>query len=281
MYFILFSDIFDCQIEEPNVVVSESSTVQDVPIVESTKVEDNTFDYSQIDADTNVIREIITEDKDFDLFLEKDAELNYTTDTYLSENKEVDSELLETTSKISDKDVFDEVTPDKNSIHVASTGEKTYVTDTGKHFPIKKQSALSKTISPSPKKVKRLKKRSPSVECASISPPIESQKLKSVVKRIYNKIADNNMTAKGTYDDSPEKISRRLNLNLHRDHRRYQTNEIKDLTLHINVNHHHLILDIIDRFLQKKLMRIKRIDIRHIMKTIVINNNINSSSALK
>ena len=209
MYFILFSDIFDCQIEEPNVVVSESSTVQDVPIVESTKVEDNTFDYSQIDADTNVIREIITEDKDFDLFLEKDAELNYTTDTYLSENKEVDSELLETTSKISDKDVFDEVTPDKNSIHVASTGEKTYVTDTGKHFPIKKQSALSKTISPSPKKVKRLKKRSPSVEYASISLPIESQKLKYVVKRIYNKIADNNMTAKGTYDDSPEKISRK------------------------------------------------------------------------
>lgn len=115
MYFILFSDIFDCQIEEPNVVVSESSTVQDVPIVESTKVEDNTFDYSQIDADTNVIREIITEDKDFDLFLEKDAELNYTTDTYLSENKEVGSELLETTSKISDKDVFDEVTPDKTA----------------------------------------------------------------------------------------------------------------------------------------------------------------------
>lgn len=206
--FILFSDIFDCKIVESDLAESKSSAVEDTSIVNSTKVDDNVDDYFDLNAS---LREIITADKDFDLFLEKDAELNYT-DTDPSENKAGD-EGLETCSPKSNQDVSDVIVQDKNNIHVASTGEKTYVTDTGKHFPIKKQSALSKTKSPSPKTVRRLKKSFPSEEpCTSISPPVptESKKIKSVVKRIYNKIAEDNASRKETDDGgSAEKIARK------------------------------------------------------------------------
>ena len=204
--FILFSDIFDYKIVESEPVESKS-VVEDTSAVDSTKVDDNAGDY--FDAS---IREIITADKDYDLFLEKDTELNYT-DIDPSENKAVD-EGLETCSQTSNQDVSDVIVQDKNNIHVASTGEKTYVTNTGKQFPIKKQSALSKTKSPTPKTVRRLIKTIPSEESRTpVSPPpvlLESKKIKSVVKRIYNKSSINNISRKETDDNgSTEKITRK------------------------------------------------------------------------
>lgn len=67
---------------------------------------------------------------------------------------------------------------DKSNICVIDGGEKRYITTSGKQLPIKKQSALARTRSPSPKCVKRLRRDS-----YSYSP--EPKKIKSVVSQVY------------------------------------------------------------------------------------------------